>query len=163
MEFQFKEEAYGWGDRFYIYNDNNERVYRAKSSVMLLSKKMVIQDLDKNEVLTIKNEPKSLLKPKFYIVKDGRTVATVTKELSLVPKIIIEGIDWKMRGLMFTEYDMLQGEQEAFSMHQESTGWGFRPCLKIAPFADPITALGVAMTITYLFNMKSNETSTDHL
>ena len=161
MEFQFKEGRYGWGDRFYIYNEKNEKVYRANSTVMLLSKKMVIRDLDKNEVLTIKNEPKSLLKPKYYIIKDGRTVATVTKELSpLIPKITIEGIDWKMRGVMWREYEMLQGEQEVFSMHEESTGWGHRPCLKIAPIADPLTALGVAMTITYLFNM-NNQTKSD--
>ena len=61
MIFQFKKEKYNWGDSFYIYDDNNERVYRVKSSIFLWKRKFEICDLDKNTLVTIQQEPKNLL------------------------------------------------------------------------------------------------------
>ena len=67
MVLTFKEEKYAWGDTFFSYDENNERKYRVKSGTILLSKKFEIYDLNKNLLVTIKNDPKSLLKKKFEI------------------------------------------------------------------------------------------------
>lgn len=67
MVLTFKEEKYAWGDTFFSYDENNERKYRVKSGTILLSKKFEIYDLNKKLLVTIKNDPKSLLKKKFEI------------------------------------------------------------------------------------------------
>lgn len=163
MVLHFKEKQYGWGDTFYILDDNNQRKYQVKSSVMLWNKKFEIRDLDKETLVVIKNDPKSLMKKKFFISIRGEQVATITREMSLVPKYIIEGLDWQMRGVMALEYEMLKGDQEIFSIHTEGTSWGTRPVLKIAENRDELPALAVALTISFVMNAKEGESSTHHL
>ena len=163
MNLHFKEEQYNWGDKFYILDDNDQRRYWVKSSVMLWSKKWEICDLDKNVLVVIKNEPKSLLKKKYYICIDEEQVAAITKEISLVPKYTIEGLDWQMHGVMLHEYEMLKNGQEILSFHIESTPWGFRPVLKVANSADELLALAVVTTISYVMNAREDGTSTNHL
>ena len=104
IRFHFKKDQYGWEDSFYIYNDQNEKVLKVKSSIFLLSKKVEIKDMNKNLFVTIKNEPKSLLKKKFYIIVEGKQIASITKELSLIPKYTIEGLDWEREGVMLHEF-----------------------------------------------------------
>ena len=163
MKLQFKEDRYGWGDTFYIYDDQNQKKFKVSSSVFLLSKKVEIKDMNKKLVVTIKSEPKSLLKKKFYVVIDGKQVAAITKEVSLIPKFTFEGIDWTMNGLMLREYDMLCDGLPVFTMHEEHTPWGERPVLNISEGVDPALALGVCMAVTYVTNMSDSEGSTHHL
>ena len=163
MNLHFKEEQYSWGDKFYILDEENQRKYRVKSSAMLWNRRWEIQDLDKNVLVVIKNEPKSLMKKKYCIFIHERQVAAITKEISLIPKYTIEGLDWQMRGVMLHEYEMLKNGQEVLSFHIESTSWGFRPVLKVAKYADELLALAVVMTISYVMNAKEGGTSTNHL
>lgn len=163
MSLQFKEEQYCWGDKFYILDDNNQRKYWVKSNVMLWNRKWQICDLDKNVLVVIKNEPKSLLKKKYYITIHEEQVAAITREVSLIPKYTIEGLDWQMHGVMLHEYEMLKKGQEVLSFHRESTGWGRRPVLKVANASDELLALAVVMTISYVMNAKEDGTATNHL
>lgn len=163
MILQLKETQYNWGDRFYVLDENNQRKYWVKSSVMLWNRKFEICDLDKNVLITIKNEPKSLLKKKFYIYIHEEKRAAITKEISLIPKFTMEGLDWQMHGVMPHEFEMLKNGQEVLSFHTELTQWGDRPVLKIASPADELLALAVVMTIGYVTNARENGTPTNHL
>lgn len=163
MILHFKEKQYNWGDSFYIYNDQNQRAYRVKSSVLLWNRKFEIYDLDKNLLATIKKEPKSMVKPKFYIIIDGQEKAAITKEISLVPKYTFEGIPWQMNGVMDHDYELLQDEQEILSIHRESTPWGMRPVLKIQRSSNDLLALAVALTISYVLSAKEGGNSTNHM
>lgn len=163
MELHFKEKQYAWGDRFYIMDEDDRRRYRVKYSVLLWNRKWEICDLDKNVLAVIKNEPKSLLKKKYYIFINEQKVAAITKELSPIPKYTIEGLDWQMHGVMLHEYEMLKNGQEVLSFHHEVTRWGDRPVLKVASPADELLALAVVMTISYVMNAKEEGTPTDHL
>lgn len=163
MNLHFKEQQYGWGDSFYILDDNNERKYQVRSSVLLWNKKWEICDLDNNVLVSIKNEPKSLLKKKYYIFINERKAAAITKEISPIPKYTIEGLNWKMHGVMLHEYEMLNNGQEVLSFHVELTNWGLRPVLKVASPADELLALAVVTTISYVMNAKEDGTPTKHL
>lgn len=163
MNLHFKEIQYSWGDRFYILDDNNQRKYRVSNRVILWNKKWEIQDLNKNVLITIKNEPKSLLKKKYYIFVKGQKVAAVTKEISPLPKYTFEGLDWQMHGVMLHEYEMISQDQEILSFHTEITKWGDRPVLKIADPSDELLALAVVTTISYVMNARTDDTPTDHL
>ena len=162
MNLHFKEKQYGWGDKFYIMDDNDQRQYHVKSSVLLWNRKWEICDLSKNVLVVIKNEPKSLLKKKYYIFINEQKVASITKEISPIPKYTFEGLDWQMHGVMLHEYEMLKDGQEVLSFHTESTNWGFRPVLKVANPADELLALAVVTTISYVMNAREDGTSTSH-
>ena len=163
MILHFEEEQYGWGDTFYVLDENNQRKYFVKSSVLLWNKKWEIFDLDKHQLVVIKNDPKSLLKKKYYIMIGGQQIASVTKEISLIPKYTIEGLDWEMHGVMLHEYEMLKDGQEVLSLHIENTNWGTRPVLEIASTTDELSALSIAMTISYVMNAKEDGTPTNHI
>lgn len=163
MNLHFKEKQYNWGDTFYILDENNQRRYWVRSSILLWNKKWEICDLDKNVLAVIKNEPKSLLKQKYYVLMNEQKAAAITKEISLIPKYTIEGPDWQMHGAMLHEYEMLREGQEVLSFHREITPWGDRPVLKVASPADELLALAVVTTISYVMNAKEGGTSTNHL
>ncbi len=163
MNLHFKEEQYNWGDKFYILDDNNQRKYWVKSSAVLWNRKWEICDLDKNKLVVIKNEPKSMLKKKYYISINEQEMASITKEVSLIPKYTIEGLDWQMQGVMLHEYEMLKNGQEVLSFHVEPTNWGRRPVLKVANYVDELLALAVVMTISYVMNAREDGTPTNHL
>lgn len=163
MNLHFKEEQYNWGDSFYILDDNNQRKYHVKSSVILWNKKWEIRDLNKNVLVVIKNDPKSLMKKKYSISIKGQEMVSITKEISPIPKFTIDGLNWQIHGVMIHEYEMLANGQEVLSFHIESTGWGRRPVLKITDTTDELLALAVVMTISYVMNAKEGESSTNHL
>lgn len=163
MNLHFKETQYGWGDNFYIYDDNDHRKYKVRSSSLLWKRKWEICDLNNNVLVSIKNEPKSLLKKKYYIFINEQKMAAITKEISPIPKYTIEGLNWKMHGVMLHEYEMLNNGQEVLSFHVESTSWGLLPVLKAAPTTDELLALAVVTTISYVMNAKEDGTPTTHL
>ena len=163
MSLQFKEEQYGWGDTFYVVDENNQRKYYVESGTILWNKKVEIRDLNKQVLAVIKNEPKSIIKKKFYISIGGKEVASITREILPVPKVTIEGLDWEMRGLMLHEYDILQNGQEVLSFHQETTDWSLRPVLNVANPDDELLALAIVIAISYATNMKEDSNPTNHL
>ena len=162
MKLHIKERQYNWGDSFYVLTDENQRIFHVKSSVLLWNRKFEISDLDRNVLVTIKQEPKSLLKPKYYVTVDGHPTFSITRELSLVPEYTFEGLDWQMHGLMLHEYEMRQNGQTVFTFREEVTPWSTRGVLTAEP-SQILTALAVVMTITYAMNAKDSETSTQHL
>lgn len=159
MNLHFKETQYYWGDKFYILDDLNQRKYFVQNQIIFWNKKWEICDLNKNVLVTIKKEPKSLLKKKYYIFINEQKVAAITKEISLLPKYTFDGLDWEMNGLMLHEYEMLQNGQEVLSFHTEITNWGSRPILKIADPANELLALAVVTTISYVMNAREDNTS----
>ena len=163
MILQFQHQQYAWGDTFYVMDEDNKKKYQVRSSVLLWNKKFEIRDMDKNVLVTIKNEPKSLVKKKFYIFLGDQKVATITKEISLTARFTIEGLDWQMRGVMLHSYEMLENGREVLSMNSEYTKWGEQTVLRIADPANELLALAVAMTITYVTNAREDGESTHHL
>ena len=104
-----------------------------------------------------------LLKKKYHIFINGEKMASITKEISVIPKYTIEGLDWQMHGVMLHEYEMLQNGKEVLSFHIDVTAWDDRPVLKTAESTDELLALGVVTTISYVMNAKEDGTPTNHL
>ena len=152
MILQFKEDQYNWGDKFFVMDEADNRKYQVTSSVLLWNKKFEISDMDKNLLVTIKSEPKSLLKKKFYIFIGDQKKAAITREISPVPKFTIEGLDWQMHGVMLHSYEMRSGDQTVLSFDREQTSRGKRYVLKAEKPVDELLALAVVMTISYVMN-----------
>lgn len=151
-----KYDRFNWGDRFSVMDENGKK-YRVKSSVLLWNKKLQVMDMDKNLLFTIQAEPRSLLKKKFYIrFEDGREVA-ITRELSLIPKYELEGLDWEMHGVMLHAYEMLKNGQQVLSFEEMSA---LRYELNYPDPANELMALAVVLTITYAMNMGDGSSGT---
>ena len=154
-----KEDRYNWGDKFFVMDENDRKKYQVKSSVLLWNKKVEIRDMDKNLLATLKNDPKSLLKKKFFIYIGDEQRAAITKEVSLIPKYTMEGLDWEMRGVMLHSYEMLKGGQTVLSFQEEES---LRHELNYANPADELLALAVVLTISYAMNMDDGTAGTNH-
>ena len=154
-----KKKRYNWGDKFFVMDENDKKKYQVTSSVLLWNKKVEIRDMDKNLLVTLKNDPKSLLKKKFFIFISGEQKAAITKEMSMVPKWTMEGLDWEMRGVMLHSYEMLKGGQTVLSFQEEES---LRHELNYANPADELLALAVVLTISYAMNMDDGTAGTNH-
>ncbi len=157
MELQFKEPQYNWGDRFFIYDENDKKAFRVKSSILLWNKKFEIMDLDKNVLVTIKNDPKSFFKKKFFVFIQDEQVAAITKEISIIPKYTFEGIDWTRQGLMLNEYDLLQQGQIVVSKVEDMRPWGRRQILTMNDSINPLLGLAIAFTLSYAMEAGNGE------
>lgn len=162
MTLLFKDQPYAWGDSFYIMDENHQRKYHAVSKIALWNRHWEIRDLDKNVLAVIKKDPKSLAKKKYHILINDRNAATITKEISLLPKYTIENLNWEMQGLMLHNYKMLKDGEEVLSLNEEVTKWGICTVLNITHPSDELLALAVVMTITYALNAPDSETATDY-
>ena len=163
MVLQFKERNYNWGDTFFIYDEVGNKQYKVRNSILLWNRKWEILDLNKNVLVTIKQEPRSLVKKKFYVMIGDQPVVTITKELSLIPKFFIEGVSWEVRGYMPNEHDMMQGSEVVYSLHDENCRWCSGPTLRMADFVDPMVTLGVALTMGYIFTAQEGKVGTNHI
>ena len=67
MILQFKSTKYAWGNDFHILDEDGNRKFKVRSSTLLWGKKLEVFDLEKNHLITIKKDPKSLVKKKFDI------------------------------------------------------------------------------------------------
>lgn len=110
--------------------------------------------MDKNVLVTIQKDPKSLLKQKFFLFLGEEQRASITKEISMIPKYTFEGLDWEMKGVMLHSYEMTSGAEAVLSFRQESL---HRFVLDVAKASDELLALAVVMTITYVMNAGSDE------
>lgn len=159
----FKRDQYNWGDSFYLYDEFGTRKYRVKSSVLLWNRKFVIYDLDKNVLVEIKNEPKSLLKKKFYIMIGGQQVTAITKEIAFPPKYTMEGLNWQFEGFMRHDFRITENGTAVMAVTEESTSWGRHPVLTFSDAVDELTAVAVAMTIGYVVYAEDCEKSANYL
>ena len=152
-----KNAQYSWGDKFFVYEEDGTKKYMVKGSVLLWNRKLEVRDMDKNLLITIKEDPKSLINPlkkKFDIhFEDGREVS-VTRAMGLVPKYTIEGLDWQMRGVMTHEYDLLRSGEQVVSFHKGI----LHHELRYEKAADELTALAMVMTVSYAMNMNEDGT-----
>ena len=163
MEYHFKKEEYNWGDRFYIYDAFGNKIYYIKSSILLWNRKFEICDLNKNTLMEIKNEPKSPIKKKFYICLGKEKFASITKEISIIPKYTFEGIDCEMIGVMQHDYKLVSKGNELLSITFESTSWGHHPVVTIHKSSNELLMLALALTLSYVMNAREDTSSTTHL
>ena len=114
-------------------------------------------DLDKNVLVTIKNDPKSFFKKKFFVFIQDEQVAAITKEISIIPKYTFEGIDWTRQGLMLNEYDLLQQGQIVVSKVEDMRPWGRRQILTMNDSINPLLGLAIAFTLSYAMEAGNGE------
>ena len=80
MRYLMRERVLSWGDDFTIRNADGESVYYVDGKVFSFGDKLSFRDMQGNELALIDQKLVSLA-PQYEIVRGGKTVAVVKKQL----------------------------------------------------------------------------------
>ena len=80
MRYLMRERILSWGDDFTIRNADGESVYYVDGKVLSFGDKLSFRDMQGNELALIDQKLVSLA-PQYEIVRGGKTVAVVKKQL----------------------------------------------------------------------------------
>lgn len=120
MKLYIKEKAISVKDKFFVRNEDGDKVYEIKRKFEpAIGLKLYIFDMDGNELAYIKEKNISV-KPKFKIFVDGEHTATIEKKLvALKPKYEVDELDWTVKGnLLEHNYKIVSGKGEAMNIHK---------------------------------------------
>ncbi len=79
MRYQMKQKLFSFGDDFKIVDDNGDHVATVDGKVFSLGDKLVFEDPSGRELARIEERLISL-KPTYEITRDGKPLATVSKD-----------------------------------------------------------------------------------
>lgn len=80
MRYIMRERILSWGDDFTIRNENGDDVYYVDGKVLSFGDKLSFKDAQGHEVALI-DQKLIAIAPQYEIVRGGRTVAVVKKQL----------------------------------------------------------------------------------
>ena len=120
MKLYIKEKAISVKDKFFVRNEDGDKVYEIKRKFEpAIGLKLYIFDMDGNELAYIKEKNISV-KPKFRIFVDGEHTATIEKKIvALKPKYEVEELGWTIKGnLLEHNYKIAGDKGEAMNIHK---------------------------------------------
>ena len=143
-----KQKVFSWKDKFSVFNELGEDVYRVEGEFLTIGKKLHVKDLNDREVAFIHEKVWSLL-PKYYISRDGSDIAEVQKKLTfLKARYEIPDFGWTVQG-NFTahEYTISSEAGVVAAISKKWFSWGDTYEIDSAPGFDPLNVLCVVLII----------------
>ena len=144
-----KQKVFSWKDRFSVFNELGEDVYRVEGEVFSLGKKLHIYDLYDNEAAFIHQKVLSFL-PKYYISRNGTDIAEVVKQFTfLKAKYQVPAFGWTVQG-NFTAHEYTitgSGGQLVATISKHWFSWGDTYELDAERGVDPLNVLAVVLII----------------
>lgn len=148
MKLYIKQKVFSWGDKFYIFDENENDCFYVEGEVFSLGKKLHLYNMAGEELAFIHQRLMTLL-PKYDICRNGVDVAEVVKEFTFFhQKYRVDGLGWEVSGdFLSHEYEITdqQGLVAAISRHWFT--WGDSYEIDIAPDVDVVMALCVVLVI----------------
>ena len=100
MKLMFKQRFFSWFDSYDIYNEEGGCVFTV-SGKPAWGHKLEIYDRNGSHLATLKEQIFTFL-PRFYIIINGETVGTITKEFTFfTPSFNIDCNGWEVKGDFF--------------------------------------------------------------
>ena len=144
-----KQKVFSWKDRFSVFNELGEDVYRVEGEFFTLGKKLHVYDLYDNEVAFIHQKVWSFL-PKYYIARNGADIAEVVKQFTfLKARYEVPAFGWTVQG-NFTDHEYKitdTGGMTVAAISKQWFTWGDTYELDAAPGVDPLNVLSVVLII----------------
>ena len=144
-----KQKVFSWKDRFSIFNELGEDVYRVEGEFFTFGKKLHVYDLYDNEVTFIHQKVWSFL-PKYYISRNGTDIAEVVKQFTfLKARYEVPAFGWTVQG-NFTAHEYVITDsvgQTVATISKQWFTWGDTYELDISYGADPLNVLAVVLII----------------
>ena len=149
MKLYLKQKVFSWKDRFSVFNELGEDVYRVEGEVFTFGKKLHVYDLYDNEIAFIHQKVWSFL-PKYYISRNGTDIAEVVKQFTfLKARYEVPAFGWTVQGNFNAhEYAVTDARgQTAATVSKHWFTWGDTYELDTANGVDPVNVLAVVLII----------------
>jgi uncharacterized protein YxjI len=163
MNLYIKQKVFTWRDKFYVYNENGEGIFKVEGELFSWGAKLHLYDAYDRELYFIKQKLMVFL-PEYEIYQGENLIARVKKEFSFFKprlnvtshrgKYVIQG------NFLGMDFQILYNNQLLGAIKKEWFTWGDTYCLYIANNEDAafFTALVIAID-----NCLHNESgSTNH-
>ena len=150
--YRLRQRLLSIGDDFTIEDERGAPAFRVDGKVMRIRETFVLEDLDVNELLTIR-EKKLALRDSMTLLRGGEVIATIRKAwVSLIRdrfEIDLEqGSDLVARGdLLDHEYEIRRGDDVVARVSKSWFSIRDSYGIDIAPGEDDALVLGVAVAI----------------
>lgn len=125
MKLYIRQKVFSWTDRFTVRDEFGRDRYTVEGELFSWRKKLHIMDMAGYEAAFIKQEVWSFL-PRFFISIEGRQVAEIVKEFTLLrPRYRIEDLDWDVEGSFWAHnYQIVSNGRSIVTIHKEWMTWG---------------------------------------
>ena len=157
MNLYIKQHIFTWGDKFSVYDENENEIFFVQGEIFTLGKKLHIYDAKDNEVAFIEQEIFSFL-PRYYISKDSEQIAEVVKEFTFfTQQYSVKGLDLEVSGDFFAhDYEICNNERVVATVSKEWLTWGDTYQISIDNDADEIAILAIVLVIDACIQSSQN-------
>ena len=158
MELYLKQKVFSWSDKFYVYDQAGNEKYYVEGEMFSFGKKLHLYDMADRELAFIWQKILAFM-PKYYVEKDGATVAEVVKEFTFfTSEYTVNGPQWKVTGNFWDHEYSINSANGApvASVSKEWFTWGDTYKINVFPGGDEITALAVVLIIDACIEASQN-------
>lgn len=156
MKLYIKQKVFSWGDKFRIYDENQNDRYYVEGEVFTFGKKLHLYNHYGDEEAFIHQKVLSFL-PKFYISRNNNDVAQVIKAFTIFHhEYIVDGLGWTVNGnFLAHDYEITSDGRTIASISKQWFSWGDTYEIDISDDADEVMAICVVLIIDAV-NAQSN-------
>ncbi|MEM9658083.1 MAG: LURP-one-related family protein, partial [Planctomycetota bacterium] len=154
-----KEQFWSWGDDFYIFNENQEKVFFVDGQAFSWGDKLSFQDLAGNELAFISQRMLSWM-PTYEIRRDGALFAQVKKEFSWFKKRFTLDVpgpnDYAIEGSFWLhDYHFTRSGRNVATVSKAIWAWSDSYGIEIAEGEDDVAILCAAIVIDQVLHDES--------
>ena len=148
MKFYIQQQVFSFGDRFSIYDENENVCFGVQGEVFTFGKKLHLYSANGKELAFIHQKLFSFL-PKYYISVDGNDIAEVVKEFTFFQnEYTVNGLGWKVNGnFLDHDYSIFSEDRTIAVVSKQWFSWGDAYEIDIADGIDPTLAISVVLVI----------------
>lgn len=157
MKLYIKQKVFSWGDKFRIYDENQNDRYYVEGKVFSFGKKLHLFNHSGDEEAFIHQKVLSFL-PKYYISRNNVDVAQVIKKFTILrQEYIVEGLGWTVNGNFLThDYEITSDGRTIASISKRWFSWGDTYEIDISDDADEVMAICVVLIIDAVIAQNGN-------
>ena len=157
MKLYIKQKVFSWGDKFRIYDENQNDRYYVEGEVFSFGKKLHLYSHAGDEEAFIHQKVLSFL-PKFYISRNNIEVAQVIKEFTILrQEYTVEGLGWTVNGnFLAHDYEITSDGRTIASISKHWFSWGDTYEIDISDDADEVMAICVVLIIDAVIAQSDN-------
>ena len=148
MKLYIQQRVFTFGDKFSIYDQNENESFYVEGEVFTFGKKLHLYSANGREAAFIHQKLFSFL-PKYYISVNGTDVAEVVKEFTFFRnEYTVNGLGWKVSGdFMDHDYSITSEDRTIAVVSKQWFSWGDAYEIDIAEGIDPALAISVVLII----------------
>lgn len=148
MKLYIQQHVFTFGDKFSIYDQNENECFYVEGEVFTFGKKLHLYSSNGREAAFIHQKLFSFL-PKYYISVNGTDIAEVVKEFTFFRnEYTVNGLGWKVSGnFMDHDYSITSGDRTIAVISKQWFSWGDAYEIDIAEGIDPALAISVVLII----------------